>query len=169
MEIFPQKFKKFAMKTKPWLLFIALMGWALASVSCSNSKKISSSNPIIADTTVIQDFPLEGTRWRLDEIEGRKIDTSKNLKSVYLVLNNAQNRVEGSGSCNNFAGSYALSSHSKIDFGQLISTKMYCEGIEIENAFFKGLSETNKYSIKKDTLFLGNEIRPKLLKLVAMK
>lgn len=157
------------MKTKPWLLLIVLMGWTLASVSCSNSKKINTSIVVIADTTVTQDVPLEGTRWRLDEIEGRKIDTSKNLKSVYLVLNNAQNRVEGSGSCNNFAGSYALSSHSKIDFGQLISTKMYCEAIQIENAFFKGLSETDQFSIKKDTLFLGNEIRPKLLKLVAIK
>jgi heat shock protein HslJ len=46
---------------------------------------------------------------------------------------------------------------------------MYCQGIEIENAFFKALSETDRFSIKKDTLFLGNEIRPKLLKLVAMK
>lgn len=57
-----------------------------------------------------------------------------------------EGRVVGTTDCNGFRGSYTLSENGGLTFGEMASTKMFCEGSQ-ENLFRDRLKQVSSYMI----------------------
>jgi heat shock protein HslJ len=156
------------MKTKFVMVLPALLMMFLL-INCSSSNINAKTNKP-GDTPVIAtDTPLQDTRWKLISLGEKPVDTSKNIKEMYILFRSENNRAEGNGGCNSFAGPYQLIGDSSVVLGELASTRMYCAGIENENAFFMALSATDHFQIHDDTLILSKGRAVELAKFVAVK
>lgn len=156
------------MKTKSIMILPASLVVFLL-INCSNSKINTKANQSGETRVIAMDTPLLDTHWKLIALGEKSIDTSKNVKEMYIIFRSENNRAEGNGGCNNFAGPYRLKGDSSVILGELASTKMYCAGIENENAFFIALSATDHFQIHDDTLILTKGRTVKLATFVAVK
>lgn len=155
------------MIVKKLVMIISVLTGLIICVSCSQSKiNVGKSKSVSSADASTLTVPFQETHWKLIELMDKPLDTSKNLKEMYIIFKSKGNRVEGNGGCNTFASSYT-SKGSSIALGEMISTKMYCPGIGNENAFFIALSKADHYSVKDDTLILSNQFIPKLATFVA--
>ena len=96
---------------------------------------------------------LYNTQWQLKVIY-------KNNEAAYIYTNafirfdETQKRVSGNGSCNSFGGAVTIADN-KMQFGNLFSTKMYCEAVQgIETDFFTALGKITRYEIKGNSLLM---------------
>jgi len=101
---------------------------------------------------------LENTYWKLAEMNGMPVETPDNAREVHIVLSaeKDEKHVKGFGGCNGLGGSYTVEGN-KIKF-QVLSTKMFCDRMEVENYLTKALGDADTYQIKGETLelFQGN-------------
>lgn len=75
-------------------------------------------------------------------------------KTTFIVFNNQKKSASGNGGCNSFGGTVSVQDNH-ITISQLISTQMYCEGIQqTEDDFFKALLKVNRLEIKNKNLLL---------------
>lgn len=99
---------------------------------------------------------LYDTKWEL-----KKIHSSAGVQEVttqaFIQFNKERNSAGGNGSCNSF-GSTATINGNKISFKDIISTKMYCEGVQqTEDAFFRLLEQADRFEIKGKSLILFHD------------
>lgn len=114
--------------------YILIIGF----IACKPSNQIGEMMGVPKETT------LHDTHWMAVELDGQAL--TADIKRPYLVLS-ADNRVSGFGGCNTISGSYEHSG-KKLTFGNIISTKMFCESAkDLEPAFLKILTETTHYTI----------------------
>ena len=137
------------MKVRFEIIIATFLGLMAIYMNCNSSIKTSGSNISVSSVNA----PLFETHWKLVELMGHKIQDSSIKKEMYLVLKKTESRVEGNGGCNAFSSTFTLQ-NNEITFGPLVSTKMFCQGIEAENEFFKALSSADHYYLKSDTLSL---------------
>lgn len=156
------------MKMK-YAIILSAMLVILALISCGNSRLNTISNKSANTTITAMDVPFQDTHWRLIDLLGKPVNTSKNRKEMYIVFRRENNRAEGNGGCNAFVTSYQLKGDSSVFLGELASTKMYCAGIDNENAFFMALSKTDHFQIHDDTLILSKSRELNLAKFVGEK
>jgi heat shock protein HslJ len=87
---------------------------------------------------------------------------------VYLEFSPSEKRFSGNGGCNRISGKYALENKNRIQFAEVISTKMSCPDITFETAVLSALAEVNGFDkngtalvLKKDgQIILKFEARP---------
>lgn len=92
--------------------------------------------------------PLEGTYWKLTELDGATVSAHDRQREPSLVLDPEGRRAGGSGGCNQFMGSYTLDGE-RISFGQLAMTRMACaQGMETEAAFASALSQVKSWQVQ---------------------
>lgn len=96
---------------------------------------------------------LYDTKWML-----KKIHTSSGTEDVitkaFIKFNEKKKSAGGNGGCNSF-GSTLTVNNNVISITEIISTKMYCEGIQpTEDAFLKQLEKVNRFEIKDKKLLL---------------
>ncbi|MGN6532426.1 MAG: META domain-containing protein [Ginsengibacter sp.] len=137
------------MKIRFEIVIAALLGFTAICMNCNPSNKMKKDIASIETSKI----PLQDTHWTLVELMGKPILDTPEHKEMYLILHKDQYRVEGNGGCNAFSGTYVLK-NNEIAFSSFVSTKIFCPGIEYENAFFKALSTANHYYLKDDTLSL---------------
>lgn len=128
-----------------------------------NQKTFSSGvfNPV--------DSSFYGKKWYVtmihlpvgNDLPSFKTDTL-NSKNTFIIFNNLRKSAGGSGGCNSFGGSLSVKGN-QIHISKIISTQMYCEGIQqTENDFFSALMKVNRFELKNKELLL---YRDKLLML----
>lgn len=103
---------------------------------------------------------LNGT-WKLYAING--IPLTKEQESVpFLEIDLSKNQVSGSASCNLLNAFIGNLTGEDIAFDRIISTKMMCKDIMIENDFFNNMEKTKHYIVSSNSLvlrdFAGNEL-----------
>lgn len=94
--------------------------------------------------------------WKLIEVNGMAVtpDTSRK-REPHMILHTQDNRVTGSGGCNQFTGTFKLEGNNRIRFAPLAATKMFClNGQQTEDLMFKALANTDSYYLSGDTLQL---------------
>ncbi|MFT4016380.1 MAG: META domain-containing protein [Agriterribacter sp.] len=97
--------------------------------------------------------PLLEKYWKLIELNGKALDTTKLNKEPHIIFKSFDNRFFGNGSCNNFSGTYTLPGNGKIKLSQAISTRMACmNGMETETMLPQVLNKIDTYMISGDTL-----------------
>jgi len=105
------------------------------------------SNQISELVGVINERPVEGTKWLLVELNGRAISTVDFRAPVSVVYKKETNTVSGFAGCNSFTGSYKMDG-STIS-STLASTHMFCqETMEMETAFLAVLQMANNYKME---------------------
>lgn len=105
---------------------------------------------ILTREKIPQNAPFDGTKWILDKIDGESIKTEQ----AFISFDTENERFGGKGGCNGMGGNLSVEG-SKIKMSEIISTKMYCEGLsEIENRFIVRLEQTTRFLIKEKRLYL---------------
>jgi heat shock protein HslJ len=148
------KIKIETMKIRTDIAIATLIGLSAICMNCNPSKKAVENTNISTDTVASVNPPLLETHWTLVELMGKPIKDTPVMKEMYIVFKKAEARVEGNGGCNSFSGTYTLPKENEISFSPLVSTKMYCKGINYEDEFFKALSTADHYYLKADKLSL---------------
>ena len=94
--------------------------------------------------------PLDGTAWRLSELNGERV-----LDSAKATLEFARGRVTGNSSCNRFSGTVNVAADS-IHFGALLSTRMACPDaiMRQEAAYLEALSNAVRYTREGNSMIL---------------
>lgn len=104
---------------------------------------------------------LTGTRWVPIVIADRVVAAPPRQSEPWIVLEAATGRASGSGGCNRFTGRYQAG-RDYLRFDELVSTRMACMDMSVENAFFQVLRRTRDYRIEGRTLELFDD-RDRLL------
>jgi heat shock protein HslJ len=116
------------------ILFALTLALTLSLASCASP----SSTP-----------ELNGTSWSLVKINDQPVLENSNPTLVFEA-----DSVGGNGSCNSFGGDYETKD-SKLSFGALFSTMMYCEDtMEQETAYLAALQDAAGYQVKDGNLLI---------------
>lgn len=132
------------------------------SVTIDNAKyKVTEGSLIILDSTGAPsaiafkkiEEPLLEKYWKLIELNGKPLDTTKLNKEPHIIFKSFENRFTGSGGCNNFSGTYALLANGRIKLSNAISTQMACPaGMDTEKILHEIFGKIDTYIISGDTL-----------------
>jgi heat shock protein HslJ len=112
----------------------------------------------LADRYVLTKVPESGVTeryWKLVELNGQPLP--KLDRAPWLILKDADGRMNGFGGCNSFTGSYKLdATASRFSLSQIATTSMACiSGMEVEQAFYEVLNNADNYSLAGDHLTLN--------------
>src|SRR5262249_13111241 len=104
----------------------------------------------LADRYILAKIPEGGVTeryWKLVELNGQPLP--KLDREPWLILNEADGRMNGLGGCNSFTGSYKPdAAASRLSFGQIATTPMACiSGMEVEQAFPDAPRNAANYSL----------------------
>ncbi len=73
--------------------------------------------------------------------------------SVNMELNTQSGKINGKNICNNFFGPFKADAGT-MEIGEIGSTRMMCEGMQLENIIFKMLRDMKTWSIQSNRLTL---------------
>lgn len=150
--------------------FLSLLSLALFVLECTPAKQFAPARHImvrdIEDTsTVVQvvetDFePRQKSdlnkmigRWEVVTMRRQQKAQLENLSNVFFELK-PDLTFAGKGGCNSMSGKFSVKG-SSIRFHSIISTKMACDNIDKENAFFNLLqSRISEYTYNGNELLL---------------
>lgn len=134
--------------------FMALIA-VMLFIGCASSQKSSANN----------DADLFKT-WRLIELDGQAVDTTKLNRPAQLTFEAADQRVFGSAGCNSMTGKYTLEAPNKLTFSPMAATKMACPDMSLESKFHEIIAKVNTWSVTEGFLVLSQDNMP-LAKFVA--
>lgn len=100
-------------------------------------------------------MPLEGTSWRLAELNRQPVVPVPGDGAPTLTLSE-DDRASGNGGCNLFSGPYTRSGAS-LRFGALVATRRACAdeaATRQEAAYLQALQSTTRYAVYDDLLVL---------------
>lgn len=93
--------------------------------------------------------------WKLLSLNGKPIEMKDTqTREAHFILKENSNTVNGNTGCNGMRGSYSLDSMDKIEFSQMLSTRMACMDVPYEGEFLKVFEQADNYSISGDNLVL---------------
>ncbi len=98
------------------------------------------------------DEPLEGTSWRLVQLQGRPVNLAGGDPQAEprVLFNAGDARLTGSGGCNRLSGNYRRSDRA-LRIGPLASTRIACTDparSAIEAGFVAALEATASFTVK---------------------
>lgn len=70
-----------------------------------------------------------------------------------------EGKLNGNGGCNNYGGKLAFE-ENVLKISEVMATKMACQNLSLEQAFFKAMRSVNGYQSKKGILFLTADGNP---------
>ena len=100
---------------------------------------------------------LEGTQWKLEQMEGIPAEAiTREADFFTLTFNAADTMVNGRTNCNRFFGKYELKG-KELELKNLGMTRMACPDMQYEDAFVKMLDEVDRFEIKGAELTLFDD------------
>lgn len=135
---------------------------SLNLIACKGSKETNSNqitSEVFTDSVISalesydKEMKLEGTKWKLVQIKGKKIEQTSNKElSIFFEENNRFSAFMG---CNGISGNYELQKGNRILFSKVISTQMACVNMEIESEFNSIVEKADNYTIANNKLTLN--------------
>ena len=99
-----------------------------------------------------QQVSITNIEWKLIKVYDE--DLAELNPPITLLLDEAQKKVSGLAGCNRFFGGFELS-QSTLKFGNMGSTKMYCQDKSaLEDKYFKALGEVQSFQSENGKLSL---------------
>ena len=98
---------------------------------------------------------LTASKWELTSIKGEAPKAEDYPRGIPDAAFTADNRVAGKNGCNQFSGPFTLDDKGGLTFGNMMSTKMFCEGSG-EGQFMKTLGNVTSAKITDGKLILFN-------------
>lgn len=117
---------------------------------------VLASCSVVRQNKAGEDF--KGSQWTLISIDQQDLDgEALGRFQPTLQFDTAGTRISGNAGCNRYNGSVELSADS-MRVGPLMSTKMACDQLELEQKFMSHLSEQSlTYQFKDGILTLNSE------------
>ena len=117
--------------------------------ACSTTKKTNNQSTA----------SLTNTYWKLSKINEKPVITPENAKEVHIKFASSENRLQGFAGCNGLGGSYLLTGENNIKINA-ITTKMFCDRMEVENFLTNAITKADNYRIdgEKLSLFEGKKL-----------
>ncbi|WP_207425639.1 META domain-containing protein [Pedobacter sp. SYSU D00535] len=116
---------------------------AIALITLTNCNALKPDRGILS---------LGGQKWTLTAIAHKPVDGSG--KAV-LEFDEKELEVKGKAFCNSISAEFELMGSDQITFQDIVSTKMYCEGLmDEEQELLSNLREVRRYDIKNGMLYL---------------
>ena len=109
----------------------------------TNDKPLPSSMPSTLEEVGQNVATLAGSGWTLVELAGKQLKASE-AHPVTMQFDAAGDRVSGSGSCNRYSAAYTQDG-DRLSFGALAATRMMCEDMAAEDAFFAMLAKVTNF------------------------
>src|SRR4051812_2065789 len=109
-----------------------ILAFSLVITIASCSPKLSADNT------------WDRRRWILVELKGVPVQLGGGGRDAYIEFTPSTKRFAGNAGCNQISGTYTLDKR-KLDFGDVISTKMSCPDISFETTFLSELSGVDRY------------------------
>ncbi len=106
--------------------------------------------------------------WQLIELNGKKVEPTKNIQQLYFMLKLKDSKVNGYGGCNRFSGHFELIDGNRIVFTKMLNTLIACKNSEQEGAFLKVFETAINYTIQNDTLSFAKTRMPSMAKFKAI-
>jgi heat shock protein HslJ len=122
--------------------------------SCSNRMPTFSSCPPATSATSLRAATLDDTYWKLVQLGDTPVRDGLMLREPHLRLDANRQQFSGSGGCNAVTGRYANSGIDEIRFSEVASTKMACQGMQIEQRFLTSLEQVVHWRIDGERLQL---------------
>lgn len=119
----------------------------------ADKKMKSAQNGFKPAEAEIADTKVENKRWKLVQLNGKKID--KSADTHYIILHSDKSRAEAKAGCNNLNLSYELKNEFQIKFNEGISTRMACPEGNIEQEFIETLTKVDNLTTDGKTLSLN--------------
>src|SRR5688572_3158558 len=116
--------------------------------ACSSPKKTAASKPV---ESAKSNAGITNTYWKLSTMNGKKVETPDNAKEVHIKFTLQENRLQGYAGCNGLGGSYELTGANGIKI-RAITTKMYCDRMDVENYLTNAITKANTYKIDGEKL-----------------
>lgn len=90
---------------------------------------------------------IENIHWNLVALNGDVASSGIEGRAPSLSLDSFAKHASGATGCNVFGGSYTLIG-DELNFGELVSTRMYCEGVmDQESAYLDALESTRAWRL----------------------
>jgi heat shock protein HslJ len=94
---------------------------------------------------------LDG-EWQLTALEHKAITSNGR---AYLNFDEEDREVEGKAFCNSITAEYERMGDDQVTFQEVVSTKMYCEGVmDLENQMLMNLKNVKRFEIRNRMLYL---------------
>ena len=95
-------------------------------------------------------------RWRLQSLAGVKSALGAGGKAPYILFLPSAQQVSGWDGCNRFSGRYSVGQDHQLHFESMISTRMACVGVTVDQPFSKALNTAAAFRIDQEKLSLLN-------------
>jgi heat shock protein HslJ len=134
-----------------------LLALIVLAGSCTGNRALKNDPVIMNGNVTGLENQLFGKYWKLVELNGTIIDSSRNGdREAHIIFKASDNQIVGSGGCNRFSGTFEIADH-QIRISQLISTKMACDGTDYEIEFLRKLTSSEYFFTTGNFLFLISE------------
>lgn len=91
---------------------------------------------------------LSNIEWKLNRIQNIDLTQTEVINNQpTLNFNLEEFRLYGFGGCNRYTGSYLIGEDNRIEFSRIVSTKMACPEMDIEQTFYKQLENVTIYEV----------------------
>ncbi|MFP9098008.1 META domain-containing protein [Flavobacterium sp. RHBU_24] len=100
---------------------------------------------------------LTAGNWQLERINGKAISESDFANGVPVANFSSDYKITGNSGCNRYGGSYNLNDEGGMNISQVISTKMFCDGVPGEARYLEALDKVNTAKIDADRLTLYHD------------
>jgi heat shock protein HslJ len=148
--------KRFVMRGR----FLSLLTtMVLASLASCHTAKQSTTGSV----------SIVGKYWKLIELYGKTVKAAaQSNREAHMILNASDKRANGNGGCNSFFGSFELQDNNGVTFSKIGATKMACPNdvMQVEQQLFQAFEETNKFTLRNDTLLLTKSDMSPLAKFI---
>lgn len=106
-------------------------------------RKMSEAEAVVTDGRPSQTaVSINGTRWRLFELNGKPV-TNKGEKE-FITEFKSDGTMTAYAGCNSIGGKYKISEHT-IEIANIISTRMACDGMDVETKFLATLESADNF------------------------
>jgi heat shock protein HslJ len=97
---------------------------------------------------------INGPEWKLTAIEHKVIGSDGR---AYLQFDGKELEVKGKAFCNTIKADYERMGDDQITFQDIVTTKMYCEGVmALENQMITNLRNVKRFEIRNGMLYLSD-------------
>lgn len=116
----------------------------------------------LVNTMIDMDYYRLNDIWAVTHLYAKPIDLS--AKRPNMEINLKMMKILGLGGCNNYMGKIERYTTDEILFGPIAGTKMMCENIKTEQAYYNALTATRSYEVKNLSLIFFDEAGNELIR-----
>jgi heat shock protein HslJ len=129
------------------------MAFAALFTACSSSKQQQRTpKSDVADMAALQN-----KRWVLNRLPDTSFKAPE--KDIYIQFQENNTSITGFAGCNSYSGVFIAGART-MTFNNVVSTKMFCDNMPLENRMMHVLNTTNAYLITGETLQLLHDDKP---------